>query len=327
MSKTAMRHFLRDDDVSSEEQQLILAAAQVLARKPTAVPRALSGQSIGLFFEKPSLRTRVSAETASVNLGAHPLQLRADDLQLHRGETAQDSARVLCGYLSLLMARVKRHSLLEEFAEPGTLPLVNGLSERFHPLQALADLLTLKQEWGGRIKGRKLVYVGDGNNVCHSLMLAGAIAGLHVVAACPQAYSPSAAVLKRAEELAARSGGSAAVLEDAAAAAEDADALYADVWTSMGDEGQEAERAAVFAPYQLNEALMARAKPDAIALHCLPAHRDEEISTGVFEGPQSRVFPQAHNRLPATAAVFLFMLAPQVCEALASLNNGGRDEN
>ena len=316
------RHFLRDDDISPAEQRLVLAAAAQLSVKPTAVKRALSGSSIGLFFEKPSLRTRVSAETASVNLGAHPLQLRADDLQLHRGETAGDSARVLCGYLSLLMARVNRHSLLEEFAEPNTLSVVNGLSERFHPLQALADLLTMHQEWNGDIKGRKLVYLGDGNNVCHSLMLAGAMAGLHVVAACPHSYSPDEAVLTRAQELASASGGSVTVEADPQTAAENADALYADVWTSMGDEGQEAERCAVFAPYQLNQKLMKLAKPGAIALHCLPAHRDEEISTEVFEGKQSRVFPQAHNRLPTTAALFLFMLSPEVCEALASLTGG-----
>lgn len=322
-----VRHFLRDDDISPWEQKLVLGAAYMLSAKPTAVNRALAGQSIGLFFEKPSLRTRVSAETASVNLGAHPLQLRADDLQLHRGETAGDSARVLCGYLSLLMARVNSHSLLEDFAEPSTLPIVNGLSEQFHPLQALADLLTLMQEWNGKIRGKKLVYFGDGNNVCHSLMLAGAMSGLKVVVACPDDYRPDQSVLSRANELCAASGATIEIISDPQTAAQDADALYTDVWTSMGDEGQEAQRCAVFEPYQLNERLMQLAKPDAIALHCLPAHREEEISTGVFEGAQSRVFPQAHNRLPATAALFLFMLAPEVCEALASLNGGALNEN
>ncbi|MCB0354937.1 MAG: ornithine carbamoyltransferase, partial [Bdellovibrionales bacterium] len=295
-----------------------------LSRVPTAVPAALAKRSIGLFFEKPSLRTRVSCEAACVNLGAHPIQLRAEELQLFRGESPLDMARVLGGYLHLLLARVYRHDLLEEFAEASTLPIVNGLSDRFHPLQSLADLLTLVQEWGPDLTGRKVVYLGDGNNVCRSLAFACVLSGISFVAACPKRYQLEEASVSRLLEITAASGGSFSQTEDPAAAVRDADALYTDVWASMGDEAEASDRLATFAPYQLNEELFAGAKGDAIALHCLPAHRGEEISTEVLEGPRSRVFQQAHNRLPATAALFLFLLAPQVSKTLVTLERSER---
>ena len=240
-------------------------------------------------------------------------------MQLHRGEPAQDCTRVLGGYLQLLMARVNRHTLLEEFAEPNTLPIVNGLSDRFHPLQALADVLTMRQEWGPNLQGRTLAYLGDGNNVAHSLMLAGAMVGLEVRVGCPSDYAPDSDVLSAAKKIAKQTGAVIRHIEDPEEAVSGADAVYTGVWTSMGDEGQEEARQRALGHYQLNRKLMSRAAPDAIALHCLPAHREEEISTEVLEGPQSRIFKQAHNRLPATAALFLFILEPDVCAALASL--------
>ncbi len=317
-----IRHFLRDDDISAVEQKQILLAALRLSKEPAAVPQALKGSSIGLLFEKPSLRTRVSCETACVHLGAHPLQLRGEELQLKRGETASDTARVLSGYLQLLLGRVKEHSLLQALAESSSIPIVNGLSDLFHPLQSLADLLTLYQEFGPDLAGKKLVYLGDGNNVCASLALAGVMAGMQVVAASPKRFQLSGSILEELNELASRCGGSFAQTESPRDAVRNANALYTDVWASMGDEGQESDRMATFAAYQLNEELLEQAHPTAIALHCLPAHRNEEISAAVLEGPRSRVFRQAHNRLPATAALFLFLLAPELCGTLARLEAG-----
>ncbi len=312
-----VRHFLRDDDLTIKEQQLVLNAALTLSKNPLVAAEALKGHGIGLLFEKPSLRTRVSSEMACINLGAHPVQLKSQELQLSRGESAEDSARVLCGYIHLLMGRVFQHKTLEGFAEANTMPIVNGLSELYHPLQSLADLLTIYQEWGHEIKGKKLVYLGDGNNVCHSLMISGAMAGLHIVAACPKGYPPESKILSLASEIATQSGGSVSVMANPRDAARSADVLYTDVWASMGDESEESDRLAPLAPYQLNRELLALANPKAIVLHCLPAHRDEEISAEVLDGPNSRVFRQAHNRLPATAALFLFLLNPKVCEKLA----------
>ncbi|RIL11600.1 MAG: ornithine carbamoyltransferase [Proteobacteria bacterium] len=315
--KMAVRHFLRDDDISAEEQRTILQAAMLLAREPRAAVQALSGSSVGLFFEKPSLRTRVSCEAACVNLGAHPIQLRAEELQLKRRETPLDTARVLAGYISLLVGRVYQHKLLEEIAEARSMPVVNGLSEMFHPLQSLADLLTLYQEWGGDLRGRKLVYLGDGNNVCRSLAVAGVMAGMHFITACPRHHRLSGDILPVLRYLSEKHGGSFSQADTPRQAACGADVLYTDVWSSMGDEAEESDRVARFAAYQLNEELLSVADENAVVLHCLPAHRDEEISAGVLDGAQSRIVRQAHNRLPATAALFLFLLAPEICENLA----------
>jgi ornithine carbamoyltransferase len=305
-----IRHFLRDDDVTSEEQRIILENAAFLSKEPHGAITALIGKTIGLFFEKHSLRTRVSSEVACNNLGAHPLSLLGRDLQLARGETAEDTARVLSGYLSLLMGRVVNHSTLESFAASNLLPTVNGLSDKFHPLQALADLLTIQQEFGTDIKGRKIAYCGDGNNVCRSLALAAAMQGMHVCLATPSNYSLDEKSLSLISQKAIQEGGSLVTTTDSSEAVQDADVLYTDVWTSMGDEEEENDRLAIFARFQLNDRLLKHAKPTAIALHCLPAHRGEEISAAVLDGKHSRVFKQAHNRLPSTAALFLFLLAP-----------------
>ncbi|MBX7158933.1 MAG: ornithine carbamoyltransferase [Acidimicrobiia bacterium] len=307
-----VRHFLRDDDITVEEQEAVLVAAERLARDPRAGAGLLSGTAIGLYFEKHSLRTRVSSEVAASRLGAHPVQLRREELQLARGETLEDSARVLAGYLGLLMGRVYDHATLSALAAPGTLPVVNGLSDRFHPLQVLADLLTMRMEWGADLRERTLAYVGDGNNVAASLLLGGAMAGLRVVVAAPSGYAPDGGVVAEAMAIAATTGGDVAVTEDASEAADGADVLYTDVWTSMGMEGEEETRRDAFAGFRLDAGLVARARPDVVVLHCLPAHRGEEIAADVIDGPHSRVFAQAHNRLPATAALFLML-----CDAAA----------
>jgi ornithine carbamoyltransferase len=306
-----IRHFLRDDDLDAPEQRLVLHTAERLAESPHAAADALRGEAIGLLFQKPSLRTRVSSEVACARLGATSIQLRAEELQLARGETPADSARVLVGYLSLLLGRVSDHRLLEDLAEPDALPIVNGLSDRFHPLQSIADLLTLQQEFG-HASGRKLAYVGDGNNVASSLLLACPIANVDIAVATPSSHAPPRGVIERAEELAGENRSIVTVTDDPIAAVKSADAVYTDVWTSMGNEGEESVRAATLAPYQLNTELLEQAPPHSIAMHCLPAHRGEEITDAVLESPRSRIFQQAHNRLPATAALLLFLLEPGV---------------
>lgn len=308
-----IRHFLRDDDLSASEQRLVLRTACTLARNPQAGFAALEHRCVGLLFEKPSLRTRVSSEAACVHLGAHPLFLLGKDLQISRGESFADTARILAGYIHLLLARVHSHSSLEALSRTQSVPIVNGLSDRFHPLQALADLVTLIQEWGPSLSGRRIVYLGDANNVCRSLCLAGVMAGLEVVVAAPESHQLEMSFLSGIDAMSERMGGTVTLCHDPFEAVCGADAIYTDVWASMGEEGEEADRLALFAPYQLNKALLQRAKANAIVLHCLPAHRGEEITEDVLEGDCSRVIRQAHNRLPATAALFLFLLRRDVC--------------
>lgn len=303
-----MRHLLKDYDVTPAELFDIVIVARLIKRRPALVRGSLAGHSIGLLFEKPSLRTRVSCETACALLGAHPVSLRGDELHLHRGETAADSARVLSGYLDLLMARVMSHQLLVDLASVNALPVVNGLCDAFHPLQALADMLTIHESFNGRLHGIRVTYLGDGNNVAASLMLAGAMLGVSVTIASPVGYEVDSSLLARATRFAEESGGGVTLLSDPIAAVAEAQVLYTDVWTSMGDEGEEALRREAFAPYQINRSLLEHAPADAIVLHCLPAHFDEEITREVFDSFQSRVVPQAHNRLPTAAAAFLFLL-------------------
>lgn len=303
-----MRHFLKDTDISSAEQRQILDRGHELRANPRKFCHELEGHTIGLFFEKHSLRTRVSSEVACYQLGAHAISLQGRDLQIARGETANDTARVLGGYLSLLMGRVNSHTTLEAFAQCHCLPVVNGLSDRYHPLQALADLLTIEEEFGSDLRGRNVVYFGDANNVCRSLALSSILRGMNVTIASPERFSLDRDTHAELTALAEQYGTSLTLTADPIAAAKQAHVLYTDVWTSMGDESQESDRIALFAPYQINDRLVGNAHPEAIVLHCLPAHRGEDITSGVLDGPQSRVFRQAHNRLPATAALFLFLL-------------------
>ena len=315
---SAVRHLLRDDDLDAAEQEIVVAAADRLVDEPSAASGTCAGTAVALLFEKPSLRTRVSSEVACTRIGAVPLRLTSDELQLARGETPEDTARVLAGYVGLISARVYDHAMLEALASVDALPVVNALSDRFHPLQALADLVTMRRHFGAPLRGRTLAYVGDGNNVAASLLLAGAIAGLRVVVGCPDTYRPAADVVARATALAAGSGGAVEVTDDPRAAVADADAVYTDVWTSMGQEGEEARRNAALAPYRLDATLLAAAPAHAVVMHCLPAHRGEEITADVLEGDRSVVFTQAHNRLPATAAAFLWLLDPDAAARCAA---------
>ncbi len=300
------RDYLTVASLSSEELAKVLDLADEL-KADRRQRDDLAGMSIGIIFEKPSTRTRVSFEVGITRLGGHAAILNAGELQLGRGETIEDTARVLSRYLDAVVVRTFAQSRLEALADAGTIPVVNALSDFSHPCQALADLQTVR-EYKGSLAGLKLAYLGDGNNVAHSLLEAGAMAGMHVAVGCPDGYRPDAAVIDLAARLAGATGGSATVTNDATEAARDADVVYTDVWTSMGQEAERATRLGDLAPYQVNAQLMQAAAPDAIALHCLPAHRGEEITADVIDGQQSVVFPQAENRLHAQKALLLFLL-------------------
>ena len=298
--------FLSVGDLSAVQlaRVLDLAAERKASRGPSV---ALAGRSIAMIFEKPSTRTRVSFEVAITELGAHPLTLSANDLQLGRGETIEDTGRALSRYVHGIVVRTFEQERLERLARAATVPVINALSDLEHPCQALADLLTIR-EHAGRLAGVRLAYVGDGNNVAHSLLFAGALAGMHVAVATPPGYEPASDIVERAESIARSTGGSIEVTTDPAQAVKGADALYTDVWASMGQESQAEDRKAVFAPYQLNAALLSNAGDGAIVLHCLPAHRGEEITAEVIDGPQSVVWDQAENRLHTQKAVLEWVI-------------------
>ncbi len=279
---------------------------------------ALAGRSVGLFFEKASTRTRVSFEVAITQLGGHPVFLPAQEIQLGRGETVADTARVLSRYLDALVIRTFGQDRLEEWARHATIPVINGLTDSHHPCQILADLLTI-DERKGTLAGIVVAYVGDGNNVAHSLLEGCAMMGMTCRIAAPVGYHPDAEIVKWSEVEAQKAGGAVWVGEDPREAARGADVVYTDVWTSMGQEAESRTRADVFRRYQINADLLRLAKPDAIVMHCLPAHRGEEITAEVMEGPRSVIFDQAENRLHVQKAI-LEML---VCEKKTS---GGRGE-
>ena len=300
------RDFLSVESLSIDQLRGLLDRAAKLKadRRPSEV---LAGRSIGMIFEKPSTRTRVSFEVAITELGAHAVVLNASELQLGRGETIEDTARVLSRYLHALVVRTFEQDRLERLARWADIPIVNALSDLMHPCQALADLQTV-QEHLGNPDGLSLAYVGDGNNVAHSLLTACAMVGMNVSVATPPGYEPISQIVKRAEGIAEATGARIEVTTDAAAAAEGADVLYTDVWASMGQEREAEERKLIFAPYQVNATLVARAKPGAIVMHCLPAHRGEEITDDVIEGPQSVVWDQAENRLHTQKALLQWLL-------------------
>ena len=315
MTDTPIRHFLTVDDLAPDELLAVLDLADDLkAQRPrpgtgTAVPfgDALAGRSIALIFEKPSTRTRVSFEVGVRELGGHPVVLTSDQLQLGRGETIADTARVLSRFVHAIVLRTFGQDRLEGLAEAGDIPIINALSDLAHPCQAVADLQTIR-EYRGELRGQRLAYLGDGNNVAHSLLKAGAMTGMHVVVGHPEGYAPDPQYVEEAATLAEFSGGSVTVTTDPKEAAADADVLYTDVWASMGQEHEQAERVVVFRPYQLNAAALDLARPDAIVMHCLPAHRGEEVTEEVIEGDASVVFTQAENRLHAQKALLLTLL-------------------
>jgi len=293
------RHFLTGEELTGAELLALIDRAQQL-RADRGASDALRGESVALIFEQPSTRTRVSFEVGVSELGGHPLILREGEMQLSRGESVRDTAQVLSRFVSMIGVRTVPHAVVAELAEHATVPVINMLTGDHHPCQALADLQTLRQRFGD-LDGLKLAYVGDGNNVAHSLMVLGAKAGLEVAVATPPGLEPNPLVAQVAGAQAEGSG-SVSLTDDPTAAVQGAAAVYVDVWVSMGDADAE-QRKRLLKPYRLDEALLTGARPDAIALHCLPAHPGEEITEGVLYGGQSAVFDQAENRLHAQKAL------------------------
>ncbi|HWD78388.1 MAG TPA: ornithine carbamoyltransferase [Kribbella sp.] len=309
-----VRHFLRDDDLSPVEQDEVLTLAAQLAgdrygHKPLAGPK-----TVAVIFDKTSTRTRISFAVGIAELGGSPLIIDAQTSQLGRGEPIADTARVLDRQVAAIVWRTFAQSRIEEMAAASAVPVVNALTDEFHPCQILADLQTVRQHKGATA-GLKLVYLGDGaNNMAHSYLLGGATAGMHVVVGSPAEYQPDPAILARAAEIAASTGGSVAWTADAAAAVDGADVVATDTWVSMGQEAEAAEREAPFVPYAVTEQLLGKAKPDAIVLHCLPAYRGKEIEAAVIDGPQSVVWDEAENRLHAQKALLSWLLARSFAE-------------
>ncbi len=296
------RHFLTGAELTAAELDALLARAAELKDAPLASP-ALAGRSVALIFQRPSTRTRVSFEVGVHELGGHPLVLRQDELQLSRGESPRDTALVLSRHVAAVGIRTGPHELVEELAEYASIPVVNMLTELHHPCQPLADLLTVRESFGA-LEGLRVAYVGDGNNVARSLAVLGALAGVHVAVASPPGYALDPATVP----LPPVARGGLTVHEDPREAVRGAHVLYTDVWVSMGDEETAAERRRALAPYRVDEALLAEAHPDAIVLHCLPAHPGEEISEGLLYGPRQRIWDQAENRRHAQKALLEMLL-------------------
>jgi ornithine carbamoyltransferase len=314
-----VKSFLTFSELSPADVESILGLATRLKklRESGLGSDALGGKSVALIFEKPSTRTRVSFQVAIGELGGHPISLSSSELQLGRGETVEDTARVLSRYVHCVMARVNKHGDLVRLARASRIPVINGLSDLYHPVQVLADLLTLS-EHKGRLKGLKVAWVGDGDNVCNSWALGAALTGIEFVAATPKGYEPSKAAIEEASKLARATGGSIRIVSDPAAAVAGADCVMTDTFVSMGLEAEKRKRENAFLPrYRVTKALMSRAKKDAIFQHCLPAHRGEEVTADVIDGPQSVVFDQAENRLHTTKALLcLLMLSREEYSAL-----------
>ncbi|HEX6844798.1 MAG TPA: ornithine carbamoyltransferase [Actinomycetota bacterium] len=300
------RDYLSVDDLSPGELGHVLDLSATVKADPTPYVAALAGRAVALIFEKSSTRTRVSFEVGIGQLGGRGLTLSTGDLQLGRGETIEDTGMVLSRYVDAIVLRTFEQERLEVLAAAASVPVVNSLSDFEHPCQALADLLTIRERHGS-LKGRVLTYVGDGNNVAHSLLLAGTKAGMQVRIATPVGFEPIPQVVQRAEEIAIETGGGAAVSHDAHEAARGAHVLYTDVWASMGQEEEAEERGLVFPPFQLNRELVEAADPTVTVLHCLPAHRGHEITDEVIDGPRSAVWDQAENRLHTQKALLLFL--------------------
>jgi len=300
------RDYLSVDDLTPGELGRVLTLAATVKADPDPFADRLAGATIALVFEKPSTRTRVSFEVGVAQLGAHPLVLSSAELQLGRGETIEDTGRVLSRYVDAIVLRTFEQERLEMLAGAATVPVVNSLSDFEHPCQALADVFTVRERLGGP-EGRTLAYLGDGNNVAHSLLLAGAKTGMSVRVATPPGFEPIPQVVQRAREIAAETGGSVTVTPDPEEAVVGADVLYTDVWASMGREAAADERSLVFQSYQLNQKLVEIAGDGVIVMHCLPAHRGQEITAEVIDGPHSVVWDQAENRLHTQKALLLFL--------------------
>ncbi|SEJ23009.1 ornithine carbamoyltransferase [Paenibacillus polymyxa] len=303
------RDFLELDDYSPEEIQYLIDLAVEIKRKHKngEAYQPLKGKTLGLIFEKSSTRTRVSFEVGMYQLGGHALFLSKNDIQLGRGEPISDMAQVMSRYLDGIMIRTFGHDNVVELARYASVPVINGLSDLAHPCQVLADYQTLYEQ-KGKLKGLKLAYIGDGNNMAHSLLIGGAKLGVHVSIASPAGYEPDPSVVAVSREIAKQTGSEIVITQSPQEAVKDADAIYTDVWASMGFEEEQKERELAFADFQVNEELVKLAKPDYLFLHCLPAHRGEEVSAGVIDGPNSVIFDEAENRLHAQKALLVALM-------------------
>lgn len=293
-----MKDLLRTEHLSREDVELLLATASDFATQPLRANTALSNKSVAIYMTKPSTRTRLASETAVAHLGGTPIFVRGDELQLGRGETIADTARIISGFCDAMIIRTFAQSDVDELGANSTIPIINGLTDDDHPTQLLADWVTIRENFGSDISGRKFVYLGDGNNMTHAWLIMGAIMGAHVVAATPSGkFAPDAAVVAKAKEIAAKSGATIDVTEDPEAAAKDASVLYTDVWMSMGDpEAERAEKFAALLPYAIDDRLMSLTAKDSIFMHCLPAHRGEEVAASVIDGPKSVIWREAYHR-------------------------------
>ena len=300
------KDFLSIIDIDEYELESIVADAMHVKRLKAAgtAHEFLRGKSLGMIFEKASTRTRVSFEVGMTDLGGHALFLNPQDMQLGRGEEVRDTARVLARYVDAVMIRAYDHATIEEFARYSTVPVINGLSDTLHPCQVLADIMTLSERFGD-LRDLRLAWIGVGNNVCNTWILSAALTGMEIVVASPPDYRPKDAVINQARA----AGGRVNVVTDPEEAVRDADVLYTDIWVSMGDEQERAERLRALKDYTIDSRLLARAPPDALVMHCLPAHRGEEITDEVLEGPQSIVWDQAENRLHAQKALLMRLIA------------------
>jgi ornithine carbamoyltransferase len=293
-----MKDLLRTEHLCRADVDLLLDTAADFAKNPLRSNTALSNKTVAIYMTKPSTRTRLASETAVAHLGGTPIFIRGDDLQLGRGETIADTAKVISGFCDALIIRTFKQSDVDELGAHSSIPVINGLTDDDHPTQLLADWVTIRENFGNDIKGRKFVYLGDGNNMTHAWLIMGAIMGAQVVAATPDGkWAPDAAVVARAKAIAAKSGATIEVTTDVEAAAKGASVLYTDVWMSMGDpEAERAEKMKALAPYAVTENLMKLTEKDSIFMHCLPAHRGEEVEASVIDGPKSVIWREAYHR-------------------------------
>jgi ornithine carbamoyltransferase len=293
-----MKDLLRTADLSRADVDLLLDTAADFAKNPLRSKDALAHKSVAIYMTKPSTRTRLSSETAVAHLGGTPIFIRGDELQLGRGETIADTARIISGYCDALIIRTFAQADVDELGANASIPVINALTDDDHPTQLLADWLTIRETFGSDVSGRKFVYLGDGNNMSHAWLTMGAIMGAHVVAATPSGkWAPNADVVAKAKEIASRTGATIEVTNDPESAAQGASALYTDVWMSMGDpEAERAEKIKVLAPFAVTESLMALTAKDSIFMHCLPAHRGEEVAASVIDGNKSVIWREAYHR-------------------------------
>ena len=293
-----MKDLLRTEHLSREDAELLFATASDFAAQPLRANTALANKSVAIYMTKPSTRTRLASETAVAHLGGTPIFLRGDELQLGRGETIADTARIISGFCDAMIIRTFAQSDVDELGANSTIPIINGLTDLDHPTQLLADWVTIRENFGSDISGRKFVYLGDGNNMTNAWLIMGAIMGAHVVAATPSGkFAPDAEVITRAQAIAAKSGATIEITNDPEAAAKDASVLYTDVWMSMGDpEAERAEKFAALSPFAIDDRLMSLTAEDSIFMHCLPAHRGEEVAASVIDGPKSVIWREAYHR-------------------------------